>query len=73
MPYRCGIEALCNQGDSVCLFLVRLRITTVKTDSSKLVVIGATSPRLNIGRVEHWASAAFAELSQCCLLFNTEA
>lgn len=72
MPFHCGIGAVGNQGDSACLFLARLPITTVKTDSSKLVGVCATTPRSNMERVEHWASAAFAKLSQCCLLFNTE-
>jgi len=65
MPFHCGIDVVGNQGDSACLFLVRLPITTVKTDSSKVDGIGATSPRSNMGKVEHWASAAFAKLSQC--------
>lgn len=72
LPFHCGIDAVGNQGDSACLFLVRLPITTVKTDSSKLVGVCATTPRSIMERVEHWASAAFAKLSQCCLLFNTE-
>lgn len=46
MAFCCGIDAVGNQGDSACLFLLlRLPIMTVKSESFKLVGIGATSPK----------------------------